>query len=113
MTCGSCGGVYHPATGDHDVRYDFRRCGRCYRIFLRWYRQHTKRKWGGHNFYAVAQTSIREGVFPTHQAARWRLGLGMKYAKIWGVRLFYLLGGAAWGFATPDVVQYVVGAVLP
>jgi len=57
--CAACGGVWHPASGDWDPLHKVARCGRCYRIFLRWYKGHTKRTWGGRNFYAEAATSIR------------------------------------------------------
>lgn len=57
--CSSCGGVWHPATGDWDRVFKAARCGRCMRIFLVWLKGHTQRKWGGRKFYEHAATSIR------------------------------------------------------
>jgi hypothetical protein len=63
--CFSCQGVWHPACGDWDPFYGVARCGRCIRIFLAWFKGHTKRKWGGMDFYAHAATSIRAAPGPT------------------------------------------------
>lgn len=57
--CACCGGVWHPASGDWDDRFKVARCGRCYREFLRWFKVHTSRRWGGRKFYDEAATSIR------------------------------------------------------
>lgn len=62
--CFRCGGPFHQATGHVFVEFDIAYCGACYRHFLAWYKGHTRRKWGGSDFYAEAATSIRAGVFP-------------------------------------------------
>lgn len=56
--CNTCGGVWHPSCGDWDERFQVARCGRCYREWLKFYKGHMKRKWGGEDFYAHAETSI-------------------------------------------------------
>ena len=61
--CFSCGGPFHPATG-HYHRPDVPICGACTRRFVRWLKGHTRRRWGGHDFYAEAATSIRPGTVP-------------------------------------------------
>lgn len=61
-----CGQPYHEATG-HQFIVNGERipyCGSCYRYFMAFIKSHTKRKWGGMNFYEEAATSIREGVYP-------------------------------------------------
>jgi hypothetical protein len=60
--CFACGGPFHPATG-HYHRPDVAICGRCARSFLSWLKGHTKRRWGGHDFYAEAATSIKGRSF--------------------------------------------------
>ena len=61
MRCFACGGPYHPASGHlfrefEGVAY----CGRCTRYFFGWVKGHTKRRWGGQDFYEAAATSVRE-----------------------------------------------------
>jgi hypothetical protein len=57
--CSQCGGPFHPATGHQDERFKVQFCGACYRPFVKWLSGHTKRKWGGANFYEEAATSIK------------------------------------------------------
>jgi hypothetical protein len=58
--CFSCRGPFHAATG-HYHRPDVPVCGPCTRRFVVWLKGHVKRRWGGHDFYAEAATSIRAG----------------------------------------------------
>jgi hypothetical protein len=65
----SCGGPFHPATGDYDHRFDAATCGPCHRAFWDWYRRHSARQWKIRDvagkvicrirFYDHAATSIR------------------------------------------------------
>ena len=59
--CFSCGGPFHPATG-HYHRPDVPVCGPCTKRFVAWLKGHTKRRWGGKDFYAHAATSIKPGM---------------------------------------------------
>ena len=67
-TCFCCGGPFHPATG-HYHQPDVPVCGACTRRFVRWLKGHLKRRWGGHEFYAEAATSIRPGASSNGRAA--------------------------------------------
>lgn len=78
MTCFACHGPYHPATGhmfmppprlkeqDGDPRSDpvIAYCGPCARRFFAWWRGHSKRKWGGMNFYEEAAKKPTEQETP-------------------------------------------------
>lgn len=57
--CFECKGPWHPSTGDYDKKWNIAFCEGCIKTFYKWMRQHTKRKWGGYNFYEEAQTSIK------------------------------------------------------
>lgn len=59
MRCIQCKGPFHEASGDYDRKTGIATCGACYRPFLKWFKGHTKRTWGGRNFYEAAATSIR------------------------------------------------------
>jgi hypothetical protein len=63
MKCFQCQGPWHPATG-HVLATETVLCGPCAQRFFRWMRAHMARRWGGHDFYVEAATSIRAGVFP-------------------------------------------------
>jgi hypothetical protein len=63
MRCFQCQGPWHEATG-HVLMAGTVLCGPCARRFFAWMRGHLARRWGGHDFYAAAATSIRAGVFP-------------------------------------------------
>lgn len=54
MTCFRCGGPYHESTGDYDKKWDVAFCGPCCKKFYGWLKGHTKRRWGGLNFYEHA-----------------------------------------------------------
>ncbi|HVZ88056.1 MAG TPA: hypothetical protein VHG72_13880 [Polyangia bacterium] len=56
-----CRGPFHPATGHVDRLTGALFCGACYRPFVKWIAGHTKRKWGGANFYEEAATSVIAG----------------------------------------------------
>jgi hypothetical protein len=58
VRCFACPGPYHPATG-HLFAPGVAYCGPCYRHFIGWYKAHTRRRWGGADFYVEAATSIR------------------------------------------------------
>lgn len=58
--CIACGGPYHPSTG-HLHQADAPVCGPCTKHFVTWLKSHTKRKWGGEDFYEAAKTSIKPG----------------------------------------------------
>lgn len=60
MKCFQCGGPFHPATG-HFHRPDVPVCGPCFRPFVAWVKQHTKRKWSGQSFYEAAASSVKAG----------------------------------------------------
>jgi hypothetical protein len=60
--CFSCGGAYHPSTGDWDPAWKIARCETCYKAFLSWMKGHTAREWNGHDFYVEARTSVHPGV---------------------------------------------------
>jgi len=53
-----CGQTYHHDSG-HILSPDAVLCGPCARHFTRWLSGHTKRRWGGANFYDHAATSVR------------------------------------------------------
>ncbi len=77
--CTSCGGVWHPASGDWDRAFEIATCGRCHREFRQWFKGHAKREFlvrarptpaqvakrqkgtvkAKLNFYEHAATSIR------------------------------------------------------
>ena len=59
MKCASCGGPFHPATGDWDRRYQVARCGTCMRSFVKWLKGMLGRRWSGQLFYEAAATSIK------------------------------------------------------
>lgn len=58
--CIACGAPYHPATG-HLHQENAPICGSCAKHFVAWLKSHTKRKWGGEDFYEAAKTSIKPG----------------------------------------------------
>lgn len=60
--CSACKGVYHEATG-HRFSARARLCGPCAREFVKFLRQHTKRRWGGINFYEHAQPPPKSGRY--------------------------------------------------
>jgi hypothetical protein len=62
MNCYQCGATWHPATG-HVLAKETYLCGPCARRFFAWMAAHMQRRWGGHDFYAAAATSIRAGEF--------------------------------------------------
>ncbi len=57
VKCFACGGPFHEATG-HVFKGKFvgvaTYCGPCARHFFAWVVSHTKRRWGGLDFYAEA-----------------------------------------------------------
>src|SRR5574342_487973 len=55
--CFACGGPYHPATGHVFRGFNVPYCGACYRRFLPWLKGHTRRLWGGREFYVEALVS--------------------------------------------------------
>ena len=61
--CFSCRGPFHPATG-HYHRPDVPVCGPCTKRFVAWLKGHTKRRWGGHDFYAYAVDARTVGQRP-------------------------------------------------
>lgn len=74
MQCFACGGPYHPATGHLFREFMVAYCGRCYRHFIEWMKQHMRRRWGGLDFYAEAakrprSSSGQERDAPTVEAA--------------------------------------------
>lgn len=56
--CDSCGSPYHEATG-HIFSEKTVVCGPCARHFVQFIKSHTRRKWGGLNFYEHAASSIK------------------------------------------------------
>ena len=65
--CFSCGGPYHPDTGDWDDVYEIARCGVCMERFKNWFKDlpnkrvkndHHRPK-GYETFWQAAQTSIK------------------------------------------------------
>lgn len=60
MICFFCGGPYCEATG-HVYTLRVRACERCFRGFLRWFRGHINRTFGGVRFYdcAVARIEVK------------------------------------------------------
>ncbi len=65
--CFACAGPYSAPSGHLFIEFGVAYCGACYRPFLSWYKGHTRRRWGGADFYAEATTSVRAGV--------WRAGV--------------------------------------
>lgn len=76
--CVACKGMWHPATGDWNPRFQVATCWRCHLDFWVWFKKHAKRLWRvdldptptelfygkkpkvvEYNFYEAAVTSIR------------------------------------------------------
>ncbi len=45
IRCVACKGVWHPASGDWNPRFQVATCGRCHRDFWEWFNRHQKRLW--------------------------------------------------------------------
>ncbi len=56
--CVSCGGVWHPASGDWNPALEVATCGRCVRAFWGWFKGHSNAK----REYVIRATRTAEDI---------------------------------------------------